>query len=261
MSSYKNNIIKSEGVVFKGIKPLKTTQKIKDISSKQIIEEDENINSDLKEIKQELEVEIENARKIHEEIIQNTELEKSNIIQMASDEANDIKKKAYEEGHSQGLQNGYEDGYKEAYEENIQKAKLESEKIIQEATDILLDSKQKVAEYMKNNRNQIIELSITIAEKVLKDKFEEVDSMNKIIDYAIREYETKENFVVKVNSIYLENINAQIETLKNEKFIKGEAFVIEDNSVSQGNAIIETNKGRLIVGVDSVLEKVKEELL
>lgn len=261
MSSYKNNIIKSEGVVFKGLKPLKTTQINKDTSSKETREEDEKINYDLKEIQQEIELEIENAKKMHEEIMQNTELEKSNIIQRAVEEANDIKKQAYEEGHSQGLQNGYEDGYKEAYEENIQKAKLESERITQEATDMLLDSKQKVTDYMKNNRNQIIELSITIAEKVLKDKFKEVDSMNKIIDYAIREYETKENFVIKVSSIYLENINAQIDILKNEKFIKGEAFVIADDSVSQGNAIIETNKGRLIVGVDSVLEKVKEELL
>ena len=261
MSSYKNNIIKSEGVVFKGLKSLKTTQTNKDNTYKKIGEEDEKIDSDLKKIWQELEVEIENARKIHGEVIQNTEIEKSNIIQRAIEEANNIKKQAYEEGHSQGLQNGYEDGYKEAYEENIKKAKLESQRIIQEATDILIDSKQKVTEYIKNNRKQIIELSITIAEKVLKDKFNDVDSMNKIIDYAIREYETKENFVIKVNSIYVENINSQIYTLKNEKFIKGEAFVIEDDSVTQGNAIIETDKGRLIVGVDSVLEKVKEELL
>ncbi|MCG4715530.1 hypothetical protein L0P75_16000, partial [Faecalibacillus intestinalis] len=70
-----------------------------------------------------------------------------------------------------------------------------------------------------------------------------------------------ENFVIRTNAIYIEKVNEQLNELKNQQLIKGESFILADDFIEPGNAIIETNKGRLIVGVDCVLEKVKEELL
>ncbi|MGL5756424.1 MAG: FliH/SctL family protein [Paraclostridium sp.] len=261
MNSFKhNNILKSEGVVFKGVKPLKTiaTDKLNIAHNNKI---DESIKIELENTREELELQIEQAKKEYEEIVKEAELKSESIIQQASESAKDIKKEAYEEGHTQGLKNGYEDGYKEAYEENIEKAKLESEEITNQANHILIDAKNKVANYLKDNKKQIIDLSITIAEKVLKEKFNEIDSMNKIIESAISEYEIKENFVIRTNSIYIESLNEEVTSLKEEQSIKGEVFILPDDSIDQGNAIIETNKGRLIIGIDCVLEKVKEELL
>lgn len=261
MNSFKStNIIKSDGVVFKGFKPLKTTQ-LDNTNLKEQVEKDEEIKAELEQTKEELEKQILKAKEKYEEILKQTELDSSKIVEEAQEKACEIKQEAYEEGHSQGLQNGYEDGYKEAYEEHIEKAKSESEKIIQEASSILIDSKNQVVEYLKENKKQIIDLSITIAEKVLKEKFKEIDSMNNILESVISEYEISENFVIKANSVYVESINEKINVLKNEKSIKGQAFVLADNSIEAGNAIIETNKGRLIVGIDCVIEKVKEELL
>ena len=261
MNSFKNtNIIKSDGVVFKGFKPLKTTH-LDNINLKEQVEEDEKIKTELEQTKEELEKQILKAKEKYEEILKQTELDSSKIVEEAQEKACEIKQEAYEEGHSQGLQNGYEDGYKEAYEEHIEKAKSESEKIIQEASSILIDSKNQVVEYLKENKKQIIDLSITIAEKVLKEKFKEVDSMNKILESVINEYEIRENFVIKTNSVYIESINEKVNFLKNEKSIKGQVFVLADDSIEAGNAIIETDKGRLIVGIDCVIDKVKEELL
>ena len=261
MNSFKNtNIIKSDGVVFKGFKPLKTTH-LDNINLKEQVEEDEKIKTELEQTEEELEKQILKAKEKYEEILKQTELDSSKIVEEAQEKACEIKQEAYEEGHSQGLQNGYEDGYKEAYEEHIEKAKSESEKIIQEASSILIDSKKQVVEYLKENKKQIIDLSITIAEKVLKEKFKEVDSMNKILESVINEYEIRENFVIKTNSVYIESINEKVNFLKNEKSIKGQAFVLADDSIEAGNAIIETDKGRLIVGIDCVIDKVKEELL
>jgi flagellar assembly protein FliH len=261
MSSFKNkNILKADRVVFKGVKPLKTNNTEK-ISVERETEAYEEIKLELESYKEELNLQIEEAKKTYEEVIAKTELDSKKIIEVANEEAEQIKRQSYEEGHAQGIQNGYEDGYKEAYEENIEKAKLESENIKKEASEILIESKNQVVEYLKNNKKQIIELSITIAEKVLKEKFNEVDSMNQILESVISEYEIKENFVIKANSIYIESINEKINNLKNNQSIKGEVFVLPDDSIEIGNAIIENNKGRLIVGIDSVLDKVKEELL
>lgn len=146
MNSYKNtSIIKSKEVVFKGFKPLKTTNLNKVIIETQT-EEFEEIRQELESQKEKLNNEIEEARKIYDEVIANTQLESQRIIEVANEESEQIKRQAYEEGHKQGLQNGYEDGYKEAYEENIEKAKKESEDIKKEASETLINAKEQVVD-------------------------------------------------------------------------------------------------------------------
>lgn len=257
MSLFKSNcILKSDGVVFKGVKPLKTTATVKTINNEEAFDE-----SEILKVNEEIEEQLQQAKNTCENMISKAQVESERIIQEAQNECEDIKKKAYEEGHNRGLKNGYEDGYKESYEDNIEKAKQESEEIINKANDILIQANNQVTDFIKANKKDIINLSISIAEKVLKEKFKDIDSMNNILESTINEYEIKENFVIRTNEIYIENVNKQLNELKIQQLIKGDAFVLVDDFIEPGNAIIETNKGRLIVGIDCVLEKVKEELL
>ncbi|EQK43624.1 hypothetical protein C672_2568 [[Clostridium] bifermentans ATCC 638] len=257
MSLFKSNcILKSDGVVFKGIKPLKTTATVKTTNNEETFDE-----SEVLKVNEEIEQQLEQAKNTCENMISNAQVESEKIVQEAQNQCEEIKKKAYEEGHNIGLRNGYEDGYKESYEDNIEKAKQESEEIINKANDILIQANNQVTNFIKSNKKDIINLSISIAEKVLKEKFKDIDSMNNILESTINEYEIKENFVIRTNAIYIEQVNEQLNKLKNQQLIKGEAFVLVDDFIEPGNAIIETNKGRLIVGIDCVLEKVKEELL
>lgn len=261
MSLFKNNcIIKSDGVVFKGVKPLKANTKVK-VNDDQINNDQSIDKNEEEKFKEEIQEQLQKAKDTYDEIISKAKLESEKIIQDAHKECDDIKKRAYEEGHNLGVKNGYEDGYKEAYEDNIEKAKEESEEIINKANNILIESKDQVASYLKDNKKEIISLSISIAEKVLKEKFKDVDSMNNILEATINEYEIKENFVIRTNAMYIETLNAQLNDLKKQQSIKGEAFILADDFIQPGNAVIETNKGRLIVGIDCVMDKVKEELL
>jgi flagellar assembly protein FliH len=43
--------------------------------------------------------------------------------------------------------------------------------------------------------------------------------------------------------------------------INKDVFVLADESVEQGNALIESLNGKLVVGIDDVIGKIKEELL
>ncbi len=257
MSLFKSNsILKSNGVVFKGIKPLQTTSKPKKIINEETVDENEELK-----VKEEIEEQLHQAKDTCENMISNAQVESERIVQEAQNECEEIKKKAYEEGHNIGLRNGYEDGYKESYEDNIEKAKQESEEIINKANNILLQANEQFTDFLKGSKKDIISLSVFIAEKVLKEKFKDEESMNNILEATIKEYEIKENFVIRTNAIYIEKVNEQLNELKNQQLIKGESFILADDFIEPGNAIIETNKGRLIVGVDCVLEKVKEELL
>ena len=210
---------------------------------------------------EEIKLKLEEAQEKYQQIISDAKLEAERLIEESKAEVSNIEKKAYEQGHSQGLKNGYEDGYKEVYEEHIEKAKNEANQIIENANNILLEANNQVISYMKDNKTNILNLMVSIAEQVLREKFEDVNSMDNLITSVIEEYELKENFVIKVNPIYKESLDNQILNLKENHKIKGDVFVLGDESIEQGNAVIDNVKGSLILGIDGVLDKIKEELL
>lgn len=144
------------------------------------------------------------AKGEYKKIVQETELKKQEIINEANENAKTIEKRAYELGYEQGLKNGYEDGYKESYEENIDKAIKESEEIKEEAYNTLLNIKSQIKEYIKYNKEQVLNISIKIAEQVLREKFKDTSLMNIMLDNIINEYDLKNDLVIKVNPRYKE---------------------------------------------------------
>lgn len=255
-SCRESKIIRSADVSFKGKITLKNN-----IPSKVKLEEHKSLDEELIKKEEELRLKILEAESKYKEILLKADEENLSIIEESKNKASEIEKKAYEEGYSQGIKNGYEDGYKEAYEDNIEKAKIDSNEIIKNADNILEEAKNYVVEYMKDNKERILSLSVSIAEQVLREKFTDKSSMDKIMISAIEEYELKDNFIIKANSIYKGSLQKQIIELKENYKINSDVFVLGDESVEEGNAIIETSKGRLIIGVDSVLKEIKEELL
>lgn len=211
--------------------------------------------------KEEIERKIVEAKKIYEEIIEEMELKKKEIIDEANENSKAIEKRAYELGYEQGLKNGYEDGYKESYEQNIEKAINESEAIKQEGYNTLLNIKSEAKNYIKFNKDKILQISISIAEQVLREKFKDESLMSKMIENMIDEYDLKTDLVIKVNSIYKDELEKSIEDKIEKSNLSQNIFIIADSSIEEGNAEIESGSGKLIVGIDSVLDKVKEELL
>ena len=155
----------------------------------------------------------------------------------------------------------YEDGYKESYEQNIEKALKESEEIKQEGYNTLLNIKNEANSYIKENKESIINISISIAEQVLREKFKDVKLMEAMLNNVIAEYDLKNDLVIKVNPLYKEELQKNIDEEISKNNLSQKIFIIPDLGVEEGNAVIETESGKLIVGIDSVLDKVKEELL
>lgn len=196
----------------------------------------------------------------HSQIVEQLEIERNRIIEDTKTLSAQIEKDAYEKGYKEGQANGYEDGYKEAYEENIDRARFESEAIVQEAQEMLLQSKRYMDEYIKENKKNIINLAVSIAEQVLREKFEEVDSMNSLIEKAILDYGAKKSLIIKVNPIYKDEIESKTKEWKEEHNIQDDIFVLGYEKIEKGNVIIETEKGSVSSGIDTVLDELKKDL-
>lgn len=196
----------------------------------------------------------------HNQIIEQLECEKQKIIEDTKNLSEQIEREAYEKGYKEGQANGYEDGYKEAYDDSIEKARFESEAILQEATQTLLESNKLVEKYMKENKKNVINLAISIAEQVLREKFKESDSMNKLVEKAILEYESKKSIVIKVNPLYRKEVEKQVRVLKESNNIADDVFILGYDGLDKGNLIIETEKGSVSCGLDTVIEALRKEL-
>ena len=248
--SRSNNILRNKEIQIDG----KLSFKISD--DREIVS---NIPVKLLKEREEIEKKILEAKKEYEEVKDKTELERERILLEAKTEAKSIEKKAYELGYEQGLKNGYEDGYKESYEKNIEKAIKESKEIKEEGYKTLLEVKNQTIDYIKDNKKEIIEISISIAEQVLREKFEDTDTMNRLLENVIKEYNLRKDMVIKINPNYINQL--QISDIKNNLDLTQRVFVVCDSDIEKGNVEIETGSGKLFVGIDGVLEKIRTELL
>lgn len=197
----------------------------------------------------------------HSQILAQAESDKQKILDDAKKASIDIEKNAYEEGYSQGLKNGYEDGYKEAYDKTVEETQFEYEEKIKEATDILLSTKSFVADLALSKKSEILNLSLVIAEQVLAKEFKKPKSMDALFEKALNEVKDKKSLVIKINPIHEDSIKSKVKSLKDEFSLTDDIHVIGLSSVNQGDAIIETESGSILVGLSVTLDNIKAELL
>lgn len=198
---------------------------------------------------------------IGQRIIQDAKKEKQIIVLRAQMDANVAEKKAYEKGYEQGLQNGYDDGYKKAYDETIDAAKAEAAEIVSKAELLLRSAHDNYEEYLETKKADILKLALEIAESIARKALGDEDSINEIVEEAFRISKGEDNVIVRANPIHIETLKAQVSKWKMSYGIKNEIFILSDDFIEPGNAILEKPSGIVKVGVDIGMEQIRKEIL
>jgi flagellar assembly protein FliH len=198
---------------------------------------------------------------IGQRIIQDAKREKQAVTMRAQMDANIAEKKAYEKGYEQGLENGYDDGYKKAYDETIDTAKSEAVEIVNRAELLLKSAHENYCKYLDDKKVEIVKLALEIAESISKKALSHEESMNSIIEEAFKISKGEDNVILKANSIHVEELESQIERWKVSYGIKNEIFILKDDSMEPGNAILEKTSGIVKVGVDIGMEQIRKALI
>ncbi|MBN7573045.1 flagellar biosynthesis protein [Clostridium sp. 2-1] len=197
---------------------------------------------------------------IGQRIIQDAKNEKQIIVLRAQMDANASEKKAYEKGYAQGLENGYDDGYKKAYDETIESARAEAADIVNKAELMLKSAHENYERYLESKKNEIVKLALEIAENITKKTLSTNEAMNNIIEEAFKISKGEENVILKVNSTHVEELKLQVERWKVSYNIKNEIFVLADDFMEPGNAVLEKNSGIVKVGVDIGMEQMRKAI-
>lgn len=193
-------------------------------------------------------------------IIQDAKNEKQVIVLRAQMDADAAEKRAYESGYEQGLKNGYDDGYKKAYEETIDVAKAEAAEIVSKAETLLKSAHENYVKYLETKKADVVKLALEMAESIAKKELIKDDAMNEIIEEAFKISKGEDNVILKVNSFHVEELKAQVERWKVSYGIKNEIFIVTDETMEPGNAVLEKPSGIVKVGVETGMEQIRKAI-
>ncbi|MGL4452567.1 MAG: FliH/SctL family protein [Sarcina sp.] len=243
-SSY--SIIKSRTVEVKKNIDIKTSY----LNSKQI-ESSMSMESEEEAIR--AKQSLESMRKL---ILGGVEREKEKIIKNAYEKAKLIEKETYEKAYNEGFANGKEDGYKDAYEGNIQVA----EKLVKDARSLLENSKIEYEKYLEAKKSEIIELTFKVCEHILEREIKKEDGINDFIIKILESSKESKSFVIRCNSEQMKSVKERIEKEKQNLGLRTEICFVGDEKISIGNALVELEGGTVEVGIDNAIESIKREV-
>lgn len=198
-----------------------------------------------------------NAKALAADISLRAEAQAEEILARARENAETIKSQAYDLGYKNGEENGYE----EAYNSTLRAAEADAAVIINNANEILFNAKLEYEDYIQEKKDEIIKLTINMAEAVLKKELSLDCGLDEMILEVIRDSRNSEMFIIRTRSLYIEDIKTKSVYWKESLGLKAEIFVVADENVGEGNAVIEKSNGKIEIGIGSGMEGIRQALL
>lgn len=195
------------------------------------------------------------------EIIESAHMEYEKQLSNAYEKAKSIFEENKEKGYAEGFKLGEEKGYSEGYEKGYLESKKESQNLISEALEIKNSYISMRDKLLKETEKDLIELVVTIYEKVLYQKVEEDEKyIISLILSGIEELEIKEKLTIIVSKYDYEILK------EHEQIILAKASLIDsidirlNSDMEKGDCILETSKGNIDVSLNNQISEIKELL-
>lgn len=199
-------------------------------------------------------VSIEDVKAYAEDILNDAKEKSKRIIESANQNADRIRKDAYEIAYKKG----YAEGYKKGNEDGVS----ETDSIRQEARDVLAEAHRLSREYIKNQRGEIISLALHIADKIIGYQADINDSIvAKIVDDAIGAAVVKEQVIIRVNPMDYALVDCRRDDILENAGENIIVNIIRDNSIRRGGCRVETEASSVDATIDAQLEKIREALV
>ena len=165
-----------------------------------------------------------------------------NLVSRAQEEAENIKKSAFEEGYRKGMEQANTDmeTFRNCFSE-------------------FMNAPKNVFEYIAPD---ILEISVNIAKKIIKKEVESDPQVlvNTIVDVlkTVSKSEPKINIRVKPQAVQF--IKDTLPNITYEYGIDAKVNIIADPSIEEGGCIFQTNNGIVDASIDTQLEIIKKAI-
>lgn len=249
-SSYR--VIKNNHVQSLGNKDI-STEFIK-VQDKEEIEE--NIKNNFESYETLVNTMLENARRKSDKILSSAYQEAQLVESDSRLKAEQLMQEAYNKGYEEGKVKGHEEAYNDSYP----KVQEQCELIKQQADEVLFEAKKTYELYLEQKKHEIKDFILETVETILKQSIQNEDSLDKMIYSAIEDTKNAKCFIIKCHSTYIEDLNSKKDIWRDQLVFKGDIFVLKDDSLELGTAVIDKGNGKVVVSIDYALDKLKELL-
>ena len=161
-----------------------------------------------------------------------------------------LEKEAYEKGYTEGKEKGFACG-----EEEVRR-------LVERLHFIISKAIEKRAEIIDDSEQQLIDMVLLIARKVIKVISENQRNVviNNVIQ-SLRKLKSRGDVVIRVNledlQLTTEHAREFVEKIENVKTVT----VMEDSTVDRGGCIIETDFGQIDARISSQLHEIEEKII
>jgi len=197
---------------------------------------------------------INSAKKQAEEILKKANEEASRII----DEANLKAQEMFQKSNEVGFQAGYKAGYNDA-KIQVQNDFINQIKSVEHVANSALSIKKEI---ISSSEKEILQLTISIAEKIIRQKLEfHPEILLNIVKSAINSLRDKEEVSIILNPIHIQNMYDFSEELK--QTIKGleTVKIMEDRTIPVDGVIIETTEKRIDAGIGTQIAEITRKIM
>jgi flagellar assembly protein FliH len=196
----------------------------------------------------------EELRAYAESIVNDASEKAQTMLDSARQEADRIKKDAYD----MAFKRGYNEGLKKGTEDGLHRV----EGIRKEAEDVLKEAHRVSREYISRQKGEIVNLALDIAAKIIGCQVDlNDDSVTRIVTNSIENAVMRGQVTIKVNPMdypFIDNMKDELSKYAGEKCIIN---IIRDSAIKRGGCRLDTDISSVDATIDTQLEKIKEALL
>jgi len=171
-------------------------------------------------------------------------------------------KQSWEEERPERVQEAYDEGYGQGYEDGTNKANEAMAHSLQTANEVILHAKENARKYIDDQEAIILELGLTAAERIIGASLERDNELFvSIVRRGLKEAREMKEIKIYVSPTYYALITSNRDELA-EMFPTDVPFMIfvNEDLENDTDCFIETNHGRIVVGIDEQLNELRLKL-
>lgn len=171
-------------------------------------------------------------------------------------------KLSWEEERPNRVQEAYDEGFGQGYEDGMNKASEAMAQSLQTANEVMIQAKQNAQKYIEDQEAVILELGLTVAERIIGTSLEQDNELFvSIVRRGLKEAREMKEIKIYVSPTYYALITTNRDELA-EMFPMDVPFMIfvNEDLDNETDCYIETNHGRIMVSIDEQLNELRLKL-
>lgn len=185
------------------------------------------------------------------------EVERERLIADAKKEIEELKKETQQVGFEEGQVQGYQSGRQEGYDSIIGQAQEEAEMI---KNRMQKEAQDYVDGYLKKNRENIINLALSMAESIVRYEIDQSDTgLIDLLDKQVDGYLEVESIIIRCHPKAKEQIVKHLDRLE-EKSPATKFFVLSDSKLAEHDLILESDDQVIDLDIEKQIESIRETI-